>query len=221
MADITFAIGDVHGCLTKLEALVSRCRNYARGAPCKFILLGDYIDRGPDSRGVVALARHMESHGQAICLKGNHEAILLHVIDFPDDIMWWIDNGGGVTLESYGVASIGQLPPDDLDWMRNLPLFKDDGLRFFVHAGIDPRLPFDHQKERTMLWSREFFVFDPGRFIVHGHTPLRSRFPEVHPYRLNLDTGAVYGGPLSAAAFVSGNATPIALIVGDDIIEEL
>jgi serine/threonine protein phosphatase 1 len=92
-------------------------------------------------------------------------------------------------------------------------------LRFFVHAGIDPTVPLDRQSPQTMLWTRLHAPdrFNPGRFIVHGHTPVRNG-PEQHPYRLNLDTGAVYGGPLSAAAFIADQAAPIALLVGAKVI---
>lgn len=120
------------------------------------------------------------------------------------------------TLASYGVSSIKDLPADDLEWIRNLPLCHDDGLRFFVHAGIDPIAPFDRQDRFTMLWTRKRYSdgLDPGRFVVHGHTPLRTEFPEQRPYRINVDTGAVFGGPLSAAAFADDWASPVALLVG-------
>ena len=101
-----------------------------------------------------------------------------------------------------------------------LPLCFDDGLKFFVHAGIDPAVPLDQQDRATMLWTRKRYseTINPGRLIVHGHTPVLSEQPEQHPHRLNLDTGAVYGGPLSAAVFTADRACPIALLAGIKII---
>ena len=218
-AALTFAIGDVHGCLTKLDALMQRCTEYAGSRPHQFVMLGDYIDRGPDSRSVVGRLRTLSEQRPdgIVCLKGNHEDLLLSALERPSEFTLWIDNGGDTTLKSYGASTVTGLPADDIEWIRNLPLFHDDGLRFFVHAGIDPAVPLDQQSEHTMLWTRKRYpeTLDPGRFIVHGHTPLlHSERPEQHPYRLNLDTGAVYGGPLSAAAFTAEQAAPIALLVG-------
>ncbi len=153
----------------------------ARGRTA-IVLLGDYIDRGPESRAVIRRLRRLTEQrpGEVICLMGNHEDMLLSAIEKPSDVNWWLDNGGDATLASYGVSSIKDLPADDIEWIRNLPLFHDDGLRFFVHAGIDPIAPFDRQDRFTMLWTRKRHSdeLDLGRFVVHGHTPLRSEFPE-------------------------------------------
>jgi len=155
-----------------------------------------------------------------VCLMGNHEDMLLAAIEDPAETGGWIDNGGDATLESYGVNAPDKLPDADIEWLENLLLCHDDGLRFFVHAGIDPAVPLDQQDRATMLWTRKRHpdVFNPGRFVVHGHTPLHSEQPELHPYRLNLDTGAVYGGPLSAAVFTATQAAPVAFLVGARII---
>lgn len=96
--------------------------------------------------------------------------------------------------------------------MRSLPLTYDDGRRFFVHAGVDPQRPLDAQDEAALLWIREPFLEDErdyGRLIVHGHTPLVTAKPELRRNRLNLDTAAVFGGPLTAAAFDGSQTTPI------------
>jgi serine/threonine protein phosphatase 1 len=221
-AALTFALGDVHGCLTKLDDLMHRCADYAGSRPHQFVMLGDYIDRGPDSRSVVGRLRRLSEQRPdgIVCLKGNHEDLLLAAVAEPSDFPLWIDNGGDATLKSYGVDALAGLPADDIEWIRSLPLYHDDGLRFFVHAGIDPNVPLDQQSQQTMLWTRKHApeTLNPGRFIVHGHTPLHSERPEQHPHRLNLDTGAVYGGPLSAAAFTAEQAAPIAFLVGTQII---
>lgn len=202
----TYAIGDIHGCLDKLIGLMALCRADAGKRSAKFIFLGDYIDRGPDSRGVVEYLMSLQKHRPdvCICLMGNHEEMLLSAFDAPDWEENWLRNGGIKTLQSYGVATVSGIPQDHIDWMRNLPKFHDDGLRFFVHAGINPGRPLDRQDEHDFLWIREPFLSstkDFGRLIVHGHTPLKTGRPDIHPNRLNLDTAAVYGGPLTAAVF--------------------
>ncbi|MBX9826615.1 MAG: serine/threonine protein phosphatase [Xanthobacteraceae bacterium] len=219
---LTFAIGDVHGCFDKLDELMRRCIEYAGTRSFRFVMLGDYIDRGPDSRLVIDRLRGLcERRPNAmVCLMGNHEDLFLAALEQPPAIGNWIDNGGDATLESYDVNTPAGLPHQDIEWIRNLPLSFDDGLRFFVHAGIDPAVPLDQQDRDTMLWTRKRYpeTLNPGRFVVHGHTPVRSGQPEQHPHRLNLDTGAVYGGPLSAAVFTADRGSPIALLVGSRII---
>jgi serine/threonine protein phosphatase 1 len=222
MTELTFAIGDVHGCFDKLDDLMRRCTEYAGMRSFRFVMLGDYIDRGPDSRLVVDRLRNLcEQRPNAIvCLMGNHEDLFLAALENPAEVGIWMDNGGDTTLESYDVNAPAGLPDRHIEWIRNLPLCLDDGLRFFVHAGIDPAVPLDQQDRATMLWTRKRYseTTNPGRLIVHGHTPLLSKQPEQHPHRLNLDTGAVYGGPLSAAVFTADRASPFALLVGTKII---
>jgi serine/threonine protein phosphatase 1 len=222
MTALTFAIGDVHGCFDKLDELMRRCAEYAGTRSFRFVMLGDYIDRGPDSRLVIDRLRNLceQRPGAIVCLMGNHEDLFLAALENPAEVGIWMDNGGDTTLESYDVNAPAGLPDRHIEWIRNLPLCLDDGLRFFVHAGIDPAVPLAQQDRATMLWTRKRYseTTNPGRLIVHGHTPLLSKQPEQHPHRLNLDTGAVYGGPLSAAVFTADRASPIALLVGTKII---
>ncbi len=105
-----------------------------------------------------------------------------------------------------------EFPQDHLTWIRNLPTHYDDGQRFFVHAGIRPGIPLDRQTRDDMLWIREPFLSstdDHGLLVVHGHTPQRDGKPEVHPNRVNLDTGAVFGRKLTAAMFNDDNRMPL------------
>ncbi|MGE0007659.1 MAG: metallophosphoesterase family protein [Parvibaculaceae bacterium] len=214
---LTFAIGDIHGCRRALCDLLDQCRAYAEGEAHRLVFIGDYVDRGPDSRAVVATLRELERrHGPdaVVCLMGNHEAMMLDAVDSGDPA-WWIGNGGGETLLSYGVRNPVRLPGDDVAWLRDLRLAFDDGARFFVHAGIDPGRPLDRQERETMLWIREPFhrsTQDYGRLVVHGHTPTRDGRPEIRPNRINIDTACVYGGVLSAAVFAAGSAAPVALL---------
>lgn len=130
----------------------------------------------------------------------------------------WRQNGGHSTLKSYRATSPNELPIRHLDWMRSLPLFHDDGQRYFVHAGVHPARPLHQQRPRDLLWIREPFLSsdtDLGRLIVHGHTPISSGAPELRNDRLNLDTGAVYGRALTSAVFAESDAAPLKFLWAD------
>ncbi|UGA43023.1 serine/threonine protein phosphatase [Bradyrhizobium quebecense] len=217
---LTYAIGDIHGCMVKLEELIRRCDNDAAGRPMRYVFLGDYVDRGPDSRSVVPFLMELQrAHtGRDIFLKGNHEDLLVAAADSDFFEDRWLDNGGVETLESYGVTSAAELPEDHVHWLRKLPLFFDDSRRFFVHAGVHPDRPLDRQDEDDLLWIRKRFLLSEreyGRLIVHGHTPLASWRPDLRANRLNLDTGAVFGGPLTAAVFEADETGPKGFIAAD------
>jgi serine/threonine protein phosphatase 1 len=213
---LTFAIGDVHGCLAKLNELLDNCRSFANGRPEKYIFLGDHIDRGPDSAAVVQTIMDMQAADPAgvIALCGNHEDLLRDAYKY-DAIAEWLKNGGNATLRSYGVAAPSLIPGNHLSWLESLPDHYDDGQRFFVHAGIRPGIPLHQQRRDDLLWIREPFLssgIDHGRLIVHGHTPLRDGRPDMRSNRINLDTGAVYGRPLTVAVFIATTRTPIEII---------
>jgi serine/threonine protein phosphatase 1 len=214
---LTYAVGDIHGSLDKLKALVEACREHANGQAFRFVFLGDYIDRGPDSAGVLRFMMSLQADlpKQIIALKGNHEAWAVSLLNGTTELTPWLRNGGAETLQSYGVKDIGDLPRAHLDWMRSLRLFFDDGRRFFVHAGVNPGKPLDAQDEQEMLWIRMPFLTnnrDYGRLIVHGHTPLENSKPELRINRLNLDTAAAFGGPLTAAVFDDERTEPLSFL---------
>jgi serine/threonine protein phosphatase 1 len=204
---LTYAIGDVHGQLALLVDLLSQIITHANGRSCKLVFLGDYIDRGPDSAGVVALVRRLQQQWpeSVIGLKGNHEAMLLEVVREPAAIPWWLGSGGYATLASFGVSHPKDIPADFLSWIAGLPTLYEDEHRCFVHAGLHPGLSLSEQDDQTKLWIRDEFLsvdYDFGKHVVHGHTPCETGSPEVRPYRTNLDTGAVFGGPLTAGVFM-------------------
>jgi serine/threonine protein phosphatase 1 len=212
-----YAIGDIHGCLAKLKGLVDRCKLDCGDEDTTLIFLGDYIDRGPDSRGVVEFLINAQSQlaNKIICLRGNHEALALSSASDTTKTDAWLQNGGGQTLLSYGIATAAKIPSDHLMWFRSLPMYHDDDLRFFVHAGINPYKPLNQQDDHDLLWIREPFLSDRrsyNRLIVHGHTPSKTMLPEQKINRLNIDTGAYLGGPLTAAIFDDESIGPLGFL---------
>ncbi len=196
------AVGDIHGCLGKLEELLQRIPiNWDRDV---LIFLGDYIDRGPDSKGVLDLLISLrELYGEhVIFLKGNHEAMLLDYIK-GFDRSFFLVNGGMATLASYGVEPDAldgfELPLEHLRFLEQLVLFHEAEDYFFVHAGVRPGVPLANQLPEDMLWIRGEFIdskYDWGKRIVFGHTVFS--LPLIEENKIGIDTGAVYGGRLTA-----------------------
>jgi serine/threonine protein phosphatase 1 len=164
------------------------------------------------------MRRQSDQGRRFVCLRGNHEEMLVRAADkqrSDRDLMNWWGNGGEQTLESYGVDDPSDLPAEHLSWIRQLPLMHKDVYRLFVHAGIRPGVPLSLQSEQDLLWMREPFLSstdDHELLVVHGHTPTRLGQPDLRPNRLNLDTGACFGGPLTAAAFSSGRRAPMMFV---------
>ena len=217
-----YAIGDIHGRSDLLDLLLTEIENHAAGRPARVIFLGDFIDRGPDSAGVVRMVRQFASDraGLVHCLMGNHEQMLLLAMEDPAARACWLDNGGTTTLESFKVADAGELPSDVIRWIRRLPTSYEDAKRYFVHAGLDPASPLADQTDADRLWIREPFIsadHDFGKHVVHGHTPVRSvvgtaPMPDEREHRTNIDTGAVFGGALTAAVFEDRHAHPVGFL---------
>ncbi len=209
-----YAIGDVHGCDAALAALHARITEDLRARPmahATLVHLGDYIDRGPDSAGVVArlMGPALPPVQQVVNLMGNHEQLLLGAIDGADPAMAgvWLANGGPASLRSWGVPVAsppahwrGLLPAPQIEFLRKLGLTYRDGGYLFVHAGLRPGIPAARQSTEDLLWIREPFLSwegDHGAVVVHGHTPRAE--PELRANRIGIDTGAVLGGKLTCA----------------------
>jgi serine/threonine protein phosphatase 1 len=214
----TYAIGDPHGCLAQLQNLIGQCEGDAGEEHCRFVFLGDYIDRGPDSCGVLDLLIDLQKWApdEIICLLGNHEDMLLAAIEREENEARWLRNGGDRTLGSFRISRAVNVPEKYQIWLRSLPTFHDDGRRFFVHAGVRPDRALDQQDGHDLIGIREPFLSDErdyGRLIVHGHTPTRNGQPDQRPNRLNIDTGAVFGRSLTAAVFTDRNIAPERFLV--------
>ncbi len=160
---LTYAIGDIHGSLDKLERLMLRCEQDAAGQPATFVFLGDYIDRGPNSSGVIAYLLEMQSRfgERVIALKGNHEAMALSAVDGEVPLRMWFAQGGGEARwrAMAGVPSRRIAAGSISNGCIRLRLSHDDGRRFFVHAGVDPKKPLDDQAEGCL-------ALDPGAISV-------------------------------------------------------
>ena len=212
---LTYAIGDIHGCIDLLDALLDRIEAHANGRERRIVFLGDYIDRGPDSAAVLRTISRLQwsEPDHVTCLMGNHERMLLDTLVSEDSALHWLANGGEATLDSFGAREVADLPRSILDWIEGLPTLHADAAHWYVHAGLRPGVPALDSDDHDRLWIREPFLdldHDFGRHVVHGHTPQRNGRPERLRYRTNLDTGAVYGGSLTAGVFTeaAGPAGP-------------
>jgi serine/threonine protein phosphatase 1 len=216
----TYVVGDIHGCEAKLRALFTAAMDYNEKRPCRFIFLGDYIDRGEDSSGVISWLMTLQKRmpDRVLFLCGNHEDMFVGALSNAVSHEYWCMNGGEATLASYGVDHAARIPLEHRDWIADLPLLYRDERRLYVHAGIMPGVPIAQQSRRDLLWIREPFLSsqdDHGLLVVHGHTPIEADEPDLHANRLNLDTGACFGGPLTAAVFCDDFAEPLAFITDE------
>jgi len=215
-----YAVGDIHGCrerLRKLHAAIEQDAATARGRKV-IVYLGDYVDRGEDSAGVIEDLLAGEPAGfERVFLKGNHEDFLLRSLEDKGALLPWLSNGGDSTCRAYGLEPTA--PPDGvkdlLGWLQqrlaeilperhrrffqDLKLTHGEGDYFFCHAGVRPGVGLEEQSEEDLLWMREPFLSSKqalGKVVVHGHTPAAG--PERRANRIGIDTGACYGGCLTA-----------------------
>jgi len=224
-----YAVGDIHGRLDLLARLVKQIGEHAAKldvARKVLVCVGDYVDRGPHSKGVIDFLLDFSS-GQVPagfvlkCLIGNHERMMIDFLAEPETVgPMWLRNGGLETLQSYGVvfetaaprlaalqaardALAAALPDRHRDFLDQLLLTHREGDYLFVHAGLKPGVALDAQREADMLWIRAPFLHTPadyGCLVVHGHTITPE--PEWEAWRIGIDTGAFYTGRLTALALV-------------------
>lgn len=223
-----YVIGDIHGQREMLESAherILRDRSSCGDKVAPVVHLGDLVDRGPDSKGVIDMLQEGRTRGEPwLVVRGNHDAMFadfLGATSNPDDALkpglTWLNArvGGDATLRSYGVRTgsfrsrraIMQdareaVPASHHRFLESLPLFHATPDLLFVHAGIRPGVPVTLQDPTDLLWIREEFLSDPrdhGPLVVHGHTPVEE--PQNCGNRVNLDTGAGFGRKLTAAVF--------------------
>ncbi|MES1156665.1 MAG: metallophosphoesterase family protein [Alphaproteobacteria bacterium] len=225
---VYYAIGDVHGEAERLAQLHDFIREDAQrlGVAPVFIHVGDLVDRGPDSRTCVErVMRLHEFDSNSVTIKGNHEELMLTAYDRDDSVglFHWAENGGAETVASYervnGAKDNWRESIDEahLKWLRALPtMWRDEERKLvFVHGGIDPK-KFPACSDEIRLWTRAKLFFDTWRWpereeldglvVVHGHTPTDDFTPDVRDRRINIDTGACYGGPLTCLVLAPAEA---------------
>jgi serine/threonine protein phosphatase 1 len=200
---LTYAIPDLHGRFDLLRDALAGIADHAAGKIGTLVALGDYVNKGPDSKQVVERMRAGAFDGWRLFpLKGNHDAMMVEALRHRSKMNGWIERGGDATLRSYG-GDPSAIPEGDIAWLDGLPLMHTDPYRIFVHAGVDPEAPLDAQSERTLLWKRYPKGYKGGfgdRHVVHGHNSFAGG-PELYQGRTNLDTLAWRTGRLVTGVF--------------------
>ena len=213
-----YAIGDIHGCnrqLGNLHALVAEDLASRPIASALLLHIGDYVDRGADTAGVIArLVDGCPIAGMdMVNLMGNHESTMLEALSGERAAGTdWLFAGGKAALQSYGIDPEGprdvwasRIPPAHQDFLRDLVLMHREGGYAFIHAGVRPGIALQDQARDDLLRSRQPFLYseaDFGAVVVHGHTPVKA--PVVRHNRIAIDTGAVFGGALTCVVLEGG-----------------
>lgn len=232
-----YAIGDAHGCLSHFERALEWCSKDAAkdGVHAEVIPLGDFVDKGPDTKGVVELLISGSPHSNLtlVPIKGNHDHLLHTIWHDPKYYLtgsWW-ENGGQQTLMSYGWNPLLDKVPGDLrdlvprehaEFLQQLPVMYETDDLFFVHAGLNHERSLDDQIEHDLLWIRGPFLMachNFGKPVVHGHAPDTNN-PFVSDYRISLDAGCYGTGKLAIACFDPGERIPRTAVVKRNSIEE-
>jgi len=230
-----YAVGDIHGRLDLFEGLVAAIdADDAARAPADttIILLGDLVDRGADSAGVIALARAWQQRRKVRILGGNHEEMFLRSFTSLETFRHFLRHGGRETVLSYGVEResfvqaelehaqammSAAVPAEDVDYIMGFEDMIAIGDYLFVHAGVDPRRPLEEQKVQDLRWIREPFLSHPeafGQVVVHGHTITEA--PEDCGNRIGIDTGAFMTGRLTALVLEGTGRRYIEAVEGVD-----
>ncbi|PLV59442.1 metallophosphoesterase family protein [Thermotoga sp. KOL6] len=191
---MVYAIGDVHGCFSSLRLLLEKLPLEEKD---ELVFIGDYIDRGPNSKEVVSFLVELSQHYKCTFLRGNHEEMLLNCVKHGSGCDIWYFNGARSTVESFGgVKRIY----DFLEFFENTVYYYEKGNYLFVHGGVRPGVPLEKQDPFDLVWIREEFIYSenplPGRIVIFGHTPFTE--PYVSRDKIGIDTGCVYGGKLTA-----------------------
>ena len=200
---LTYVIPDIHGRDDLLGEAIAAITARSGGEAGAIVTLGDYVDKGPDSKQVIdRLLRGIAAGWSLIALKGNHDAMMVEALRDSAKMASWMEKGGDAALASYG-GDPAAVPQSHIGWLDRLLLMHLDTHRLYVHAGIDPEVPLDRQSEATLLWKRYPKGFSEGfgkLHVVHGH----DNFPDgplLYEGRRNLDTLAWRTGRLTIGIF--------------------
>ncbi|MFW6328129.1 MAG: metallophosphoesterase family protein [Bacteroidota bacterium] len=193
-----FFIGDIHGCARTFREMVTEKIGLKKED--ELYCVGDYIDRGPDSKGVIDFILELRKNNYNVfTLRGNHEQMLLDAFNGGDALLLWNINGGGTTLESFEIDSLSEMSKRYQDFFQNTELFISSDDFIVVHAGLNFNTAHPLTDKQSMLWIRDFPVdydYLAGRLLIHGHTPMPRDFILSQKIKspLNLDAGCVYTG---------------------------
>jgi len=197
------AFGDIHGCNDELTLLLEKVKNEVSNE-ATYIFLGDYIDRGPDSSKVIETLIRLSEEKECVFLRGNHEQMALEADLEPyHNRAHWLMNGGLETEKSF---EHNMISPEAFKFIRRTQMYFETEKYFFVHAGVHPSLTLEEQDREDFLWIRKTFLNHVGnnaigKIVVHGHSVESLNKPTITSNRINLDTGCVFGGHLTAAIF--------------------
>lgn len=198
------AIGDIHGMSSMLDDLLLHLPDEGI-----VVFLGDYIDRGRDSYGVINRLIALQQEREVVFLRGNHEELCLDSLSGNSEaVHTWLANGGLATIQSYQQHSL----EEHVDFLMATRLMYETEDYIFVHAGLAPNIPLEENSAEECLWIRYDFLlsdYDWGKIVIHGHTPTRNFVPEAKPNRINIDTGAFFGGRLSALLLPEGEVIAV------------
>ena len=200
---LTYVIPDIHGRCDLLSNALVDITARSHGEPGIIVTIGDYVDKGPESKQVIDLLLSGVAEGwNLIALKGNHDFMMVEALRDPSKMPLWIEKGGDTALASYG-GDPAAVPPSHIAWLDRLRLTYVDAHRLYVHAGVDPQVPLDRQSETTLLWKRYPKGFPDGfgnLHVVHGHDN-HPEGPLLFEGRTNLDTLAWRTGRLTIGVF--------------------
>ena len=193
----TLAIGDIHGSFRSLSALEA----YVGFKPeDQIITLGDYVDRGPDSRAVIEWLMQRQAEGKLIALRGNHELMMLAARETPRHLDEWLASGGNAALASYNTGLLEEIPASHWQFMsQKLLPYHETKTHFFVHANVFPEAPLKNQPDFMLYWEsfRDPAPHVSDKIMVCGHTPQRTGYPLSVGHAICIDTAACKGGWLT------------------------
>lgn len=184
---MTWAIGDVHGCFDQMKEVLGHIPEDEQ-----VVFLGDYIDRGPKIAEVVSFVSENFRNERYVFIRGNHEQMMIDAVFatmHKDDIFdGWMINGGRETVSQLGIGACEEVA----SLFKSLPTRYETFTNYFVHGGMSPGVPFSKQRDEVIMWLRPSeYDYNHGKYLVHGHTPVRK--PDIRHHSANIDTGCVYG----------------------------